>query len=75
MTFLDHGILHARTAFAIINGIVPLLQEFAFPLGDVEGMQDADWQQVARCASVANPDAEVRRMIVDKLRELRGDRK
>jgi len=74
MIFIDHGIRHARTAFAKIDAIVPLLQRFQFAIADVEAMEEEDWAKVAKCAGSAEPDREVRRMIVDKLRELR-DRK
>ena len=74
MTFIDHGIQFTRAAFAKIDAIVPLLQQFQFAVADVEGMDEADWRKVARCAAIAEPDQEVRRMIIDKLRELRQQR-
>jgi hypothetical protein len=53
----------------------PLLQRFQAAIANAMAMGDADWHRFARCACLAEPDQEVRRMIVDKLRELRPERR
>jgi hypothetical protein len=75
MIFYDHGVRHARTAFAAMDAIIPLLRRFQIGVEDAEAMDVADWRAVAQCANIPIPDEAARRMILDKLREFQHPEK